>query len=63
MGHHLPLTAASLHIKDSVENLTEVYGDGVAKAFGLWQQWFDDFPLGITQVAGVSFAMVARNRG
>lgn len=34
VGQHFPLTSGSLHVEDTIENLSKVYVHGMAKAFG-----------------------------
>lgn len=51
MRYHFPLTARALHVENAVQNFSEINGDWMSESFGLGQQWFENFPLGIAQVA------------
>lgn len=54
--HHPPLTAAPHDIADSVDNFAPRNGFAKGTLAKGWQKWFNDLPLGIGEVAGVSGA-------
>lgn len=45
MGHHFPLTACSLDVKDAVENLSEIYFHRTSESFWLRQEGLQNLPL------------------
>ena len=55
--HHFPLTTGGLDVEDAIEKFSKIDLDGMTKAFGLGEQRFENFPLCITQVAGVGVAL------
>ena len=54
--HQAPGTAAPQHIQDALHHLPQVHGAGAAARFGRRQQGCPPCPLGIAEVAGVSFS-------
>ena len=54
--HQAPGTAAPQHIQDALHHLPQVHGAGAAARFGRRPQGCPPCPLGIAEVAGVSFS-------
>ena len=62
MGHHFPLTTAALHIKDGIQHFPQVHRSS-SEPFGSWEIRLYLFPLQVTQVAGIGFALRVRYFG
>ena len=52
---HSPGAACAHQIQDAVNHLAQISAAGPPTSFGRWQQWFNQFPLFICQIAWVVF--------
>ena len=52
---HSPGASCAHQIKDAVNHLAQISAAGPPTSFGRWQQWFNQFPLFICQIAWVVF--------
>jgi hypothetical protein len=57
---HAPLAPALVQKKNGVEDLPRVVLPHRATAIGAGQQWLHDFPLGISQITGVTATHAAK---
>ena len=55
-GASVARDAAAQHVQDAVDHLTQVCGSGMASGGVGWQQGSQFVPLGIGQIAGVTFS-------
>ena len=53
VGHHAPLNAASEDISNPIDNFPSGNGFAEGTLAKQRQKWFNEFPLGIREVAGV----------
>jgi len=52
MGQVFPAAARTEHVEDGVDDLTDIYNTRAAELVG-GNEWFEDLPLSIGQVAWV----------
>ncbi len=57
VGQHFPLTPGALDVKNAVENFSKIYFYRMPKPFRLREQWLENFPFGIAQIARVRFSV------
>ena len=53
VGQHPPGAPSAQHVADGVDDLPTRVGDRSAARFGRWQQWFQQLPFSVAEVAGI----------
>ena len=53
VGHHSPLDTASQNVPNPVDNFSSGNGFAEGALANRRQKWFNEFPLGIREVAGI----------
>ena len=59
VGQHPPGAPSAQHVADGVDDLPTRVGDGSAARFGRWQQWFQQLPFSVAEVAGIGWSFHA----
>lgn len=58
LGQHAPLAATSIHEEDGVEDFSPAVLDGSSADLGLWNQWLDDVPFLVAEIARIGLGCV-----
>ena len=59
VGQHPPGAPSAQHVADGVDDLPTRVGDRSAARFGRWQQWFQQLPFSVAEVAGIGWSFHA----
>jgi hypothetical protein len=51
VGQHTPGAATPENLENGVDNTSHVHTSATATSFGRWNEWFQDEPLDIVQIA------------
>jgi hypothetical protein len=57
VGQHAPGAATPQNIENGIDDFSHVHPSDTATSFRRWDEWFQDEPLDIVQIAGVWFSV------